>query len=53
VSLRKSCPEKLALREAHDTKAKELRSLSKDLDEHRNLNQSQGEIEATNTQLTG
>ena len=53
MSLRKSCPEKLALREAHDTKAKELRSLSKDLDEHRTLTNLKGEIEATNTQLTG
>jgi hypothetical protein len=46
-------PEQLALREAHDGKAKELRSLSKDLTEHRTLTNLKSDIEATNTQLTG
>jgi len=46
-------PEKLALREAHDTKAKELRSLSKDLTEHRTLTNLKDDIKAANTQLTG
>jgi hypothetical protein len=46
-------PEQLALREAHDAKAKELRSLSKDLDEHRTLTNVKGDIEAANTQLAG
>lgn len=44
-------PEQLALREAHDVKAKALRSLNKDLEEHRTLANLRRDIEKTGTQI--
>ncbi len=45
-------PDQLALREAHDAKQKELKKLTKDLDEHRTLSSIRGDIEAGNSRIS-
>jgi hypothetical protein len=45
-------PDQLALREAHDTKQKELKKLTKDLDEHRTLSSIRSDIEAGNSRIS-
>jgi hypothetical protein len=45
-------PDQLALREAHNAKQKELKKLTKDLDEHRTLSSIRGDIEAGNSRIS-
>jgi hypothetical protein len=45
-------PDQLALREAHDAKQKELKKLTKDLDEHRTLSSIRSDIEAGNSRIS-
>jgi hypothetical protein len=44
-------PDQLALREAHDAKQKELKKLTKDLEEHRTLSSIRGDIDAGNSRI--
>lgn len=44
-------PEQLELRESHDSKQKQLKSLNKDLEEHRTLSSLRGDIDAANSRI--
>jgi hypothetical protein len=44
-------PDQLTLREVHDTKQKELKKLTKDLEEHRTLSSIRGDIDAGNSRI--